>query len=83
VFRISFNNPFNWVANKLSPNITEKEDEASHELVRKKKAEEGTGNLFDAVAVASEGEKPTLAGPVVLRKKHKEVRTNSAVSSPL
>ena len=73
MFRISFNNPFNWIANKLSPNITEKEDKASHELARKKKAEEGTGNLFDAVAVGSETDKPTLATSVVPRKKHKEV----------
>lgn len=74
MFRISFNNPINWIANKLSPNITEKEDTASHELARKKKAEEGTGNLFDAAAAATETEKPTLATPIVPRKKHKEVR---------
>ena len=47
---------------------------ASHELARKKKAEEGKGNLFDAVAVSNETEKPTLAASVVPRKKHKEVR---------
>lgn len=81
--RISFNNPFNWLANKLNPAITEKEDKASHVLARQKKAEEGTGNLFDAAAVAADKtEKPTLTSPVIPRKKHSEVRTHSAGSLP-
>jgi len=69
--RISFNNPFNWIANKLSPAISEKEDKISHELARQKQAEQGTGNLFD-VAAAETG-KSTLAGPVAPRKKYTEV----------
>jgi hypothetical protein len=37
VFRISFNSPFNWITNKLSPAITEKKEEVSHVLARKKR----------------------------------------------
>lgn len=79
--RVSFNNPFNWIANKLSPAITEKKDEASHVIARQKRAKEGMGNLFDAAAVAAETEKPTSVSSVasvVPRKKHTEVHIHSA-----
>ena len=76
-----FNNPFNWIVNKLSPTTTQKEDEASHEVARQKRAEEGKGSLFDAAAAQTE--KPTLATPVVPRKKYTEVRTNFTVSPHL
>ncbi|KAF9780192.1 ribosomal protein L22 [Thelephora terrestris] len=71
-----FNNPFNWIANKLSPTTTQKEDEASHEVARQKRAEEGKGSLFDAAAAQTE--KPTLATPVVPRKKYTEHKYSTA-----
>ena len=83
MFRISFNDPFNWITNKLCPAITEKKEEVSHVLTRKKKAKEGTGNLFDAATVAAETEKSTLAAPAVPWKKYTKVRTRLVISSPL
>jgi len=71
---ISFNNPFNWIANKLNPAIAE--DKASHVAARQKQAEEGKGNLFAAAAAKSE--KPTLASPVVPRKKYTEHKYSTA-----
>jgi hypothetical protein len=81
LFRITFNNPFNWVANKLSPAVTGKTDKDTNARARLKQAQEGKGSLFDAVAI--ETEESTLAAPVVPRKKFTEVRIHSAMSSPL
>ena len=76
-----FNNPFNWIANKLSPATTTKEDKASFEVARQKRAEEGKGSLFDAVAAKTE--KPSSTAPAVPRKKYTEVRTHSMLSPHL
>jgi hypothetical protein len=83
VFRISFNSPYNWITNKPCPAITEKKEEVSHVLARKKSAKEGTGHLFGVATAAAETEKSTLAAHVVSRKEYTKVRTRFVISSPL
>jgi len=76
---ITFNNPFNWIANKLNPGIAKKEVETSYELTRQKQAKEGKGNLFDATAAAvAKTDKPTLAASAVPRGKHTEHKYSTA-----